>query len=146
MLKKVFLLVVVMFVVVFSINKVNTSKTVVTSNYLVLKSIEHQNLKELTRAVQFSVPSFSVNMLHTNKHPYTNEDGDKVVTIESTVKEGVIDPKVKGVNNNYLFNTLLEYNNTSKKITIIDNINSEGNVVNKEYYLNEKPVYLLMLE
>lgn len=139
MLRKLFIIVVAVFLIIFGVNRVNQTKAVITSNYLVINGTEMQNLEELITAVGFYIPDLEMNIDYVSVNPYENDDGkieafigDAFIDDGSGITEIIRDTyegyKLREVefNNNYLYNFLIRYENKNKKVFVESQIPLDG--------------------
>lgn len=138
LLRNILMAALALFLIGFGINRVDRTKSMLTSNYLVLNSIEVQNMQEMIKAVQFHIPSFSEEIYSISSSPYENEDGkieaflgDALMandTGDTQIYEFVNEHVRKNFNNNYLFNFNITFLNRDKTLTVENRFQGDGDV------------------
>jgi uncharacterized protein YxeA len=149
MLKQIIAIIIAVFLVVFGSNRINQSKSTLTSNYLVLNSIQKQNLEELLNTVEFNIPSFSFDGDMLGLKPYVNTDGKVEVYVGKAIVGSIINPDLEGVdcfNNNYLFTYSISFNNRTKRLNIEDQTSIYGAIESKEVTKDSETLLLLQMQ
>ena len=128
MLKKTLLITVIAFLLVFGANRIDFSQSALTSNYLVIKDVERQNLEEVIRAVKFHLPSFNIQAQHFSASPYVNNEGEVVVYIGNRVDNGVLLDLPSTPDNNFLYDFLINYSSTNQEVHVVDNLDGAEHI------------------
>ena len=149
MLRNVLIIVLALFLISFGVSRIDHTKSVVTSNYLVVNSIETQNIEEILTGIKFFIPSFAVDIMHMGTKPYLNSEGK----VETFIGDALIGDSLNGnlrgsYNNNYLLPYSIAYLNNEKKLTII-NKGVEGETVDtlkvRSVAEDGKPIELVLI-
>lgn len=149
MTKQILAIALALFLLVFGTNRINQSKATITSNYLVLNSVERQNLEELLEVTKFYIPSFSFDTDSLGLKPYENSNGKMEVFVGDAIYEGIISPELDGkdcFNNNYLYRYTISYNNTTKELNIEDKTSQNGTVQTVTVTRSGEQLQLLQLQ
>lgn len=117
MIKRILLVLVLMLSVAFGINRIDSSKSI-TTNYLLLSTVEKKNIEQINNVIRFNVDSYSYSGNVMNKSPIPTENGTKVILGSDTDGNYVNSEYKESFNNNYAFPMKVEYNNYTKEIII----------------------------
>ena len=116
MIKRVLLVLMLILSVAFAINRIDSSKSI-TTNYLLLSTVEKQNIEQINNVIRFNVPSYQINGNLMNSSPIEISNGYKTVLGSAT--DGVLlKDQSFDLNNNYAFPFRVEYNNHTKELFI----------------------------
>ena len=119
MLKRIFLVVVILFGIVFSINNSNNhTRAIVTSNYLLVRNIDKQNVTDVINSIKFHIPSVNVVTNQLNTKPYI-EDGKVTLYIGNMLEGDNLLVNKDALINNYLFEGVtIMYDNETKQVDV----------------------------
>lgn len=137
MVKRIVLIMIVILSVAFAVNRIDNSKSI-SSNYLVLATVEEQNMVQIIKAVQFYIPSFTQTGVYVNCSPRITEKGHISAVIDTATDDGYyLKNKELNFNNNYMFPMTLQYSNVDKSLNL-DSIERFDETVNfVEYKINK---------
>lgn len=146
MIRRLVVLVIVIGLTVFSSSRLDYSKSALTSNYLVLHSVEEQNINTVLESIKYNVPSFNIDAKHFNTSPYQNGNGDVEVYIGNMVKEDtLIEENLKGVNNNFMFRGVIDYNNTTKEVKYMTGIDTKDKIDTEVLHKNGETLNVITM-
>lgn len=139
MLRNILMAALALFLIGFGINRVDRTKSMLTSNYLVLNSVEVQNMQEIIKVAQFHIPSFSESISSIASSPYKNADGKVEAYLGDAIIAGDLNDNLKGsFNNNYLFNFGISFLSKDKTLTIENHFQGDGDISVMKVKVGEK--------
>ena len=103
----------IIFTVAFAVNRLEGSKSI-SSEYMLLATVEEQNYNQILRAVKYNISSFNQQGYFINTRP---ENGTYILDTATDDMTNLKNDKLN-FNNNYMFPMIIDYSNFDKKIDI----------------------------
>ena len=113
MIRRVFMILTTVFMLAFAVNRLDASKSI-SSEYMLLSTVEKQNYNQILRAVKYNIPSFNQEGYYINTRP---KDGVFILDTATDDLENLKNDELH-FNNNYMFPMRIDYANATKKVEI----------------------------
>lgn len=117
MTKRILLAFIVLFVLAFSITRIDGSR-VISSNYNVLAANEVLNINHIVNTIKFHTPSFTISGSFINTAPVETHEGVVVILDTATDDGFILKDDLMNFNNNYMFDMEIQYTNVGKEVKI----------------------------